>query len=113
MKLILAMTHDRDKNRLADSLLEQGFSFTKLGSTGGFLRQGNTTMMIGVEDHQVDHVLQILRTVCGVSERFVNIPEESIALSAVLSGSYLPHPMKTESGGGVAFVIPVESFHTF
>ena len=46
MKLIIAIAHERDKHKLGDALLQSGLTFTKLGSTGGFLRQGNVTVLI-------------------------------------------------------------------
>ena len=112
MKLIIAIAHERDKHKLADALLENGLTFTKLGSTGGFLRQGNVTVLIGVEDDQVERVLDVLRDACGVSERFVNIPGE-VAAGATALGAFPPHPVKVEAGGAVAFVLHVESFQRF
>ncbi|EGD50117.1 protein of unknown function DUF970 [Thermoanaerobacter ethanolicus JW 200] len=50
MKLVLAIVQDEDVRRLMDGLTEGGFSFTRIASTGGFLRSGNTTLIIGVED---------------------------------------------------------------
>ena len=66
MKLMIAILHDRDNHKLSDRLLEGGFSFTKLGSTGGFLRQGNTTVLIGVEDEDVEKVLEAIREVLRI-----------------------------------------------
>ena len=108
MKLILAIAHERDKHKLADALLRRGLTFTKLGSTGGFLRQGNVTVLIGVNDEAVDDVLGVLRESCGAKEEFVNVPGEVAAL-----GAFSPHPVKAEAGGAIAFVLPVESFHRF
>jgi len=112
MKLIIAIAHERDKNNLADALLQNGLTFTKLGSTGGFLRQGNTTFLIGVDDEAVSQVLQVLQTACGATEQFVNVPSEALVGGALL-GTFPPHPMKAEAGGAIAFVLTVESFQRF
>jgi uncharacterized protein YaaQ len=112
MKLIIAIAHERDKHKLADALLENGLTFTKLGSTGGFLRQGNVTVLIGVEDDDVARVMQVLKDACGTTERFVNVPGEVVAGAAAL-GAFPPHPVKVESGGAVAFVVNVDDFHRF
>lgn len=112
MKLIIAIAHERDKNKLADALLQNGLTFTKLGSTGGFLRQGNTTFLIGVDDEAVSQVLQFLQTACGATEQFVNVPGEALVGGALL-GTFPPHPMKAEVGGAIAFVLHVESFQRF
>ncbi|MDW8291467.1 MAG: cyclic-di-AMP receptor, partial [Armatimonadota bacterium] len=53
MKLVIAVVHDRDKNKISDALLRNGFKFTKVASTGGFLREGNVTLFIGVEDEDL------------------------------------------------------------
>ncbi len=61
MKLIVAVVQNEDANDVVDALLEAEFRTTRLASTGGFLRRGQTTMMIGVEDAQVDPVIDIIR----------------------------------------------------
>ena len=61
MKLIFAIVHDEDSPRLMAELNRAGYRVTKLNSTGGFLRSGNTTLMIVVDDDQLDDVLSIIR----------------------------------------------------
>lgn len=61
MKLIIAILWNEDANEVVDALLEAEFKTTRLASTGGFFRSGNTTIMVGVEDDQVDTVLDIIR----------------------------------------------------
>jgi uncharacterized protein YaaQ len=61
MKLIVAVVQNEDADNVIDALLESDFRATRLASTGGFLRRGNTTVMIGVQDHQVDQVLDLIR----------------------------------------------------
>lgn len=112
MKLIIAIVHERDKHKLADSLLQNGLTFTKLGSTGGFLRQGNVTLLLGVEDADVEATLGLLQEACGVSEGFVNLPGEA-AVGAAAIGAFAQHPVRVESGGGVAWVLDVEGFTRF
>ena len=68
MKLIMAIIQDKDSAILSDELVEANVRATKLPSTGGFLRAGNTTFMIGVEDERVDEVLQIIKTNCEARE---------------------------------------------
>ena len=52
MKLVYAIVHDEDSERATRKLNEKKFSVTKLSSTGGFLKRGNTTLMIGTEDEK-------------------------------------------------------------
>ena len=112
MKLIIAITHERDKHRLANALLQESLSFTKLGSTGGFLRQGNVTILIGVEDEDAGRVLGVIKDACRVSEGFVNLPGEMVGSVPTL-GAFAPHPVRVEAGGAVAFVLTVDSFERF
>ena len=46
MKLIIAIVQDEDASRLVSSLMNEGFGVTKLATTGGFLRAGNTTLLV-------------------------------------------------------------------
>jgi uncharacterized protein YaaQ len=72
MKLVIAVIHNRDKGRVVDALLESQFKFTQVASTGGFLREGNTTLLIGVEDSQVESLLRLLESNCRTREQYVN-----------------------------------------
>ena len=112
MKLIIAIAHERDKHKLGDALLENGLTFTKLGSTGGFLRQGNVTVLIGVEDEDVERVLEVIKDACRASEGYVNLPGEMVGSVPALA-AFSPHPVRVEAGGAVAFVVSVDSFERF
>lgn len=52
MKLIIAIVQDEDTSRLVNQLMKNGYGVTKLATTGGFLRAGNTTLLIGVDDER-------------------------------------------------------------
>jgi len=60
-KLIIAVVQNEDADGVVDALLDQEFRATRLASTGGFLRRGNTTLMIGADEDQVDRVLDLIR----------------------------------------------------
>jgi len=60
MKLIVAIVHNDDADDLIDGLTTAHFGATRLASTGGFLRQGNTTIIVGVSEEAVDEVVQII-----------------------------------------------------
>ena len=61
MKLLLFVTEDNVADSTVDALVEQGFRVTRLASTGGFLRKGNTTLLVGVEDAAAARVMEIAR----------------------------------------------------
>ncbi|NSW51549.1 MAG: cyclic-di-AMP receptor [Anaerolineae bacterium] len=64
MKLIMAIMRDSDSDTVSTALTSSGFRITSVASTGGFLRRGQTTAMIGVEDDQVEKALDIIRSSC-------------------------------------------------
>jgi len=61
MKLIIAIIRDHDSDPVTHALTEARFRVTRISSTGGLLRRGVTTLMVGVEDGQVDAAIQVLR----------------------------------------------------
>jgi uncharacterized protein YaaQ len=61
MKLMIVIVHDTDSDAVLQALLRQGFRVTRVASTGGFLRRGNVTLLIGVEVEKVETVIGILR----------------------------------------------------
>ncbi len=64
MKLIIAIVQDEDASRLINSLMSDGYRVTKLATTGGFLRSGNTTLLVGVEDDKLKNAMSIIEKVC-------------------------------------------------
>ncbi|OZM55866.1 hypothetical protein CIB95_15210 [Lottiidibacillus patelloidae] len=109
MKLVLAVVQDKDSQRLSSALVENNFRATKLASTGGFLKAGNTTFIIGTEDEKVDEVLEIIKDNCQHREQLV-APVSPMGGNA---DSYVPYPVEVEVGGATVFVVPVEQFLQF
>ncbi len=68
MKLMIVIVRDGDAGAVVDRLIQEGYRVTRIASTGGFLRRGNMTLLIGVEDGQVDAVVDLLREACGPPE---------------------------------------------
>jgi uncharacterized protein YaaQ len=109
MKLVITVVHDRDKSKITESLLRNGFKFTKIGSTGGFLREGNVTLLIGVEEPELEKALQVIGDSCKTREQFVNV----LPPDAAPVGTFMPSPVKVLVGGAVVFVVDVERFERF
>ncbi|MBN2548203.1 MAG: cyclic-di-AMP receptor [Anaerolineales bacterium] len=61
MKLILAVIQDIDRDYVSQALITASFRVTHIASTGGFLRRGSTTFMIGVDDEKVEQAIEIIR----------------------------------------------------
>jgi len=64
MKVILAVARDDVAEIVSDALVENDYHVTRVSSSGGFLRRGSTTLVCGVEDDQVEGVLQVIRATC-------------------------------------------------
>jgi hypothetical protein len=61
MKLLVFVTEDHVADPTVDALIEQGFRVTRLASTGGFLRKGNTTLLVGIDEAAVERAITIVR----------------------------------------------------
>ncbi len=109
MKLIVAVIHDRDQKRTSEALLRAEYRFTKIASTGGFLREGNVTIMIGAEAEEVETVLGLINESCKTREQYVNVlPPEATPI-----GTFMANPVKIQVGGAIAFVVDVERFERY
>ncbi len=64
MKLMLIIVRDEDADPVTQELIQNDFRITRMASTGGFLRRGNSTLLVGVEDDKVDSVTDLLKRVC-------------------------------------------------
>jgi uncharacterized protein YaaQ len=106
MKLVIAVVHDRDKQRVIEDLVRSGFKFTVVSSTGGFLREGNTTLLIGVEEEDREALLELIRRNCQMREQLVSVlPPDASQVGLVTA-----NPVKVPVGGAVIFVVDVEHF---
>jgi uncharacterized protein YaaQ len=109
MKLIIAVVQDKDSNRLANVLIKEGYRATKLASTGGFLKSGNTTFMIGIEDDKVNDVLKVIKANCQIRDQLVT----PVSPMGGTTDSYIPFPVEVQVGGAAVFVLPVERFEHY
>lgn len=109
MKLVIAVIQDKDSGRLIGALGKGNFKTTKLATTGGFLKEGNTTLMVGCEDDYVDDALGIIRDNCSQREQVV----APISAMGGNADTYISKPVTVEVGGATVFVMPVEAFHKF
>ncbi len=106
MKLIVAVVQDKDAPRFLTQLVNKGYRATKLASTGGFLREGNTTVLVGVEDAQVDDVIEIVRANCRSREQLVT----PLTTSGGAVDTYVPYPVEVVIGGATVFVLNIEKY---
>ena len=106
VKLVVAIVHNEDAGALVDALLDRDFRATRLHSSGGFLKQSNATVILGVDDPQVDDVLGIVRANCVSRTQVVN-PMPPIMEPGEF---FMPYPLEVEVGGATVFVLPVDRF---
>jgi uncharacterized protein YaaQ len=106
MKLILAIVHDEDGPKVMDELNKSGFSVTRLCSTGGFLKSGNTTLLVGIEEEKLATVLDIIKRKSKSRKQVIN----SSMTPNGLGGMFIPYPVEVVVGGATIFVLNVESF---
>ncbi len=106
MKLVFAIVHDDDGPKVMDELNRNGFSVTKLCSTGGFLRAGNTTLIVGVTEDKLDDVIKIIKQKSKSRKQTIS----STVMPNSMAGMYMPYPVEVVVGGATIFVLNVERF---
>jgi len=104
MKMIVAVVNSDDSNAVMRALTKNGYSVTKLATTGGFLMMGNTTFLIGVEDDKVDGAIDVIAS--HSKKRKQVIP----ASTSYGVGMYAPMPVEVTVGGASIFVMDIERF---
>lgn len=106
MKLVISIVHDDDVHALLEELTANQLRVTKLATTGGFLRAGNTTLLTGVEDDEVDKVIAIIKNNCESREQITTTPTPVSGASGV----FIPYPIDVKVGGATVFVLDIEQY---
>ena len=108
MKMLVCFVHNDDARTLMKELTGQGFSVTRLASTGGFLHGGNATLLLGMEDGDVDRALAVIKEKSSLRKEFMVIPS---TLPGYADSS--PTPVQVTLGGATVFIVDVGEFHKF
>ncbi len=106
MKLVIAVVQDEDIEALTTELIDQGIRFTKVSTSGSFLRMGNTSLLIGLEDAKVPEVMKILKRTCKRRTQ-IAVPYSPALEPGLL---YMPENFEVEVGGAIVFVANVSRF---
>lgn len=107
-KLIVAIVQDQDVPLLLDDLIQAGYRVTRLATTGGFLKAGNTTLLSGVHEDDVPAVLSIIENNCKIRE------VRTTMLSGPVPGDvFMPYPVDVRIGGATVFVLNIADFMQF
>ena len=105
MQLMLAIIQSEDADVLSKRLSHAGFGLTRFNTVGGFLASGNVTLLVAVEDDQVDTVLDVIRKTCQTRRRFIN-PLPAGAEPAHLALAAPAYPLEVVVGGATVFSFP-------
>lgn len=105
MQLIIAIVQDEDAAGATTGLNEAGFRVTRIKTTGGFLRKGNSTLLVVTPKSKVPRALLMLRENCELRTEFF-VP----SAPGEFSQPYPLEPIETEIGGATVFVLNVERF---
>ncbi|MBQ7116419.1 MAG: cyclic-di-AMP receptor [Clostridia bacterium] len=103
MKLVIGIINSDDANDLLSEITKASFQATKLSTSGGFLKMGNVTVLVGVEDEKVDEVVGIFKNCC--SRRTQMIPTAPPYLG---EGFVSAAPVQVTIGGATLFIIDVD-----
>jgi len=104
MKLIIAIVSDEDSASLMKELVKKRYFVTKLASSGGFLKKGNTTLMIGAKAEDVESIIKIIADFSRTRNEFV--PGSIISEYGIIPST----PVEVTVGGATIFIIDVEDF---
>ena len=106
MKLVIAVVQGEDANQTVQALSTAGISVTKMASSGGFLQQGNATLLIGVDDDKVGDAIQLIRDNCRERSQYMTPMPPMVEPGEF----FMPYPLEVEVGGATVFVVDVERF---
>jgi len=104
MKLVFAIVHSDDAPGLLEALTRRGHRATRINTAGGFLKESNATILLGLQDEWVDEVLGLIQQNCQTRTQYVN------PLPPVMEPGefYMPYPVEVQIGGATVFVMDVE-----
>ena len=71
MKLIVAIVKEEHAGRAIAALMASEYRATRINTAGGFLKKGNATVLVGVEDDKVDEVLSLVKSRAPTATAFV------------------------------------------
>jgi uncharacterized protein YaaQ len=104
-KLLIIVVSPNDGERLMQQLVRDGVPATRIGSTGGFLSRGSSTIISGVPVSQVEPVLDLIRRICPIRTELA--PSQTLPLVGTAATG---PPIEVRIGGAIVFVLDIERF---
>ena len=110
MKLMYIIVRQDNETDVVNALIENNYMITKLSTSGGFLRKGNTTLLSCIQDNEVNKAIEIIKNECGKRQKIqiempINLPSTAI--------NYATIPTTIEIGGATIIVTDVYKFEKF
>ncbi len=108
MKLIIAIVQNKDAGKLRTKFVENNIMATKLASSGSFLKTGNVTYLLAVQETEVEKVLEIIKENCSTRQQYVS-PTSVLGIDTNDHSA----PYEVQVGGATVMILPIEAFHQF
>ncbi|MBR0536245.1 MAG: cyclic-di-AMP receptor [Clostridia bacterium] len=103
MKLLIAIVNNDDSAVVSSALTREGYTVTKLSTTGGFLMVGNTTFLIGAEDNTVAKAKEIIK---AHSKKRTSVTTTTTGFGTGLREDDFANEIPV--GGAIVFTLDVE-----
>jgi len=107
-KLALAIVQDQDAQPLIDAVVARGYRVTRMDTVGGFLRKGNATLLIGIDDRHLPGLFYLIRQHCRTRTTFL-----TTTTPLDMGEPLMLDPIEVQVGGAVVFIVDVERFEPF
>jgi uncharacterized protein YaaQ len=106
MKMVMAIVQAEDAHNINEALVTAGYGVTRIATTGGWLRRENVTLLIGVDEARVNHVVQLLQRTGRRRTAYLSTPLD-------VTGMDTGPLVEVEVGGATVFVLNVEQYERF
>ncbi len=105
MKLLIGIVNSDDENELLSEMNKASFMATKLTTSGGFLKNGNVTFLVGVEEERLDELVSVFEKCCSRRTQLVPTAPPFIG-----EGFLSATPVEITIGGATIFVVDIDKF---
>lgn len=107
MKLLIAIIQNDDSHAVLTELNKVGLMATKLSTSGGFMRAGNVTLLMGIEEERIPEVINIMEKYSSKRQQIIS----NTPASTFISEAFSSPPIKVTVGGATIFVVDVDRFY--
>ena len=106
MKLLIAIIQEQDMDKLSKALAKANIFATLLQSQGTFLKQKNITVLMALEENNIDNVLKIFKKCCVAKQQLLSAPP----VSSMPGEFIMPQPTEITVGGATIMVLDLNRF---